>query len=109
MRPLKSGVISTLDVLIFSPPKIPASQHPTHSAFKSRPPAYQTMKRAAASTKASPKAKRPRGDVPEYHLATSVKDENGNIVWPAPETQIQAARKFIQKWFVFQVPFSFVG
>lgn len=59
------------------------------------------MKRAAPSAKASPKAKKLRGDVPEYHLAASVKDEGGNIIWPAPESQIKNARKFIQEWSVF--------
>ncbi|KAF2097166.1 DHH phosphoesterase [Rhizodiscina lignyota] len=55
------------------------------------------MKRSAPSTKALPKAKKLRPEVPEYHLAPSLKDEDGNIIWPAPKSQIDNARRFIQE------------
>jgi hypothetical protein len=57
-----------------------------------------TMKRAAPSSKASPKAKKPRSEVPAYHLAESRRDDEGNIIWPAPKAQIESARSFIIEW-----------
>ncbi|KAI1334443.1 DHH family protein [Xylariaceae sp. FL0016] len=54
------------------------------------------MKRAASSTsKAAPKAKKPRPEVPEYHLAQPTRDESGEVIWPAPKDQIANARSFI--------------
>lgn len=54
------------------------------------------MKRSASSvSKATPRAKKPRPEVPEYHLTPSIRDESGEIVWPAPRAQIQRAREFI--------------
>ncbi|KAI1460264.1 DHH phosphoesterase [Annulohypoxylon moriforme] len=54
------------------------------------------IKRAASSiSKATTKAKRPRPEVPEYHSTLSIRDESGEIVWPAPREQIQYARDFI--------------
>lgn len=41
--------------------------------------------------------KRPRVEVPDYHLTPSVYDDNG-IVWPAPEAQIKKARDIILDW-----------
>jgi hypothetical protein len=45
-------------------------------------------------------AKRPRArvEVPEYHLTPSHTDETGQLVWPAPEAQIQKARDIILDW-----------
>ncbi|OTA94338.1 hypothetical protein M434DRAFT_394886 [Hypoxylon sp. CO27-5] len=54
------------------------------------------MKRSASSiSKASPRAKKPRPSVPEYHLTPSIRDESGEIVWPAPKAQIERARNLI--------------
>ena len=53
------------------------------------------MKRAATTSASPVKAKKPKTEVPEYHLATSIKDEDGEIVWPAPKDQIAQARKII--------------
>ncbi|KAI2607463.1 DHH phosphoesterase [Hypoxylon fragiforme] len=56
------------------------------------------MKRSASTSptsKTSPKAKKPRSEVPEYHLTPSVQDESGNIIWPAPAAQIERARNFL--------------
>ncbi|KAI1134422.1 DHH phosphoesterase [Hypoxylon sp. FL0543] len=60
-------------------------------------PAYHIeMKRNASSiSKASPRAKKPRPEVPEYHLTPSIRDESGGIIWPAPRAQIERARDFI--------------
>lgn len=60
-----------------------------------------SMKRSAPSpTKPGPKAKKPRPEVPEYHSTPSMKDETGDIIWPAPSAQIEGARKFIKEWYV---------
>ncbi|KAI0161060.1 DHH phosphoesterase [Hypoxylon sp. FL1284] len=54
------------------------------------------MKRSASSTaKAAPRAKKPRPEIPEYHLTPSLRDESGEAIWPAPNAQIELARKFI--------------
>ncbi|KAI2470977.1 DHH phosphoesterase [Annulohypoxylon bovei var. microspora] len=65
-----------------------------------RPEALTTyqieMKRSASSiSEATPKAKRPLLRVPEYHLTPSIRDESGEIIWPAPRAQIERARNFI--------------
>ncbi|KAI1379492.1 DHH phosphoesterase [Hypoxylon crocopeplum] len=59
--------------------------------------AYQIeMKRSGSSiSKATPRAKKPRPEVPEYHLTPSVRDESGEVIWPAPRLQIERARNFI--------------
>ncbi|KAI2621451.1 DHH phosphoesterase [Hypomontagnella submonticulosa] len=85
-------------------PRQIAIQLPIHSLFKSgRSTEAKTllvhqieMKRSASSvSKATPRAKKPRPEVPEYHLTPSIRDESGEIVWPAPRAQIQRAREFI--------------
>jgi len=55
------------------------------------------MKRSAPASKAAREAKKPRPEVPEYHLAPTVRDPEGNIIWPAPAEQIQTARSFIKE------------
>jgi single-stranded DNA-specific DHH superfamily exonuclease len=53
-------------------------------------------KRKAGTTSQSPqKSKKPKVEIPEYHLAESNRDENGEIIWPAPKHQMEAARAFI--------------
>ncbi|KAI9162959.1 hypothetical protein HJFPF1_04554 [Paramyrothecium foliicola] len=65
-------------------------------SFAAPPPrsAPRNMKRAAPSAGPA-KAKKPRPEVPDYHLTPSVRTEAGEIVWPAPSDQIAAAREFI--------------
>jgi len=46
------------------------------------------------------KAKKAKIEVPEYHLAPSARDERGEIIWPAPASQIERARIFMLQWFV---------
>jgi hypothetical protein len=56
------------------------------------------MKRAAPSSNSAPKPKKKkRFEVPEYHLTPSLKDENGEAVWPAPKIQITRARDIIRE------------
>ncbi|KAH6659068.1 DHH family protein [Truncatella angustata] len=57
------------------------------------------MKRStpSTSTKAGSKSKKPRVEVPEYHLTPPVRDEAGKAVWPAPKDQIEKARSVIQE------------
>ncbi|KAK8105514.1 hypothetical protein PG999_008873 [Apiospora kogelbergensis] len=55
------------------------------------------MKRSAPSpARSSTKAKKPRPEVPEYHSTPSLKNEAGEIIWPAPSAQIAIARNFIK-------------
>lgn len=58
------------------------------------------MKRKEAPTAAKSPAKKARPQVPEYHLTPSVKDEDGDIQWPAPKVQIERAREIILEWQV---------
>lgn len=62
------------------------------------------MKRnaSAASVKAAPKTKKPRVEVPEYHLTPSLRNESGEAIWPAPKDQIEKARDMIREWYVPQ-------
>ncbi|OLN96251.1 hypothetical protein CCHL11_04434 [Colletotrichum chlorophyti] len=58
------------------------------------------MKRTAAAaslTSGAKSTKRPKPSVPEYHLTPSVRNEDGDIVWPAPEDKMEAARDFIRE------------
>ncbi|KAF2710751.1 DHH phosphoesterase, partial [Pleomassaria siparia CBS 279.74] len=50
-----------------------------------------------AETAASSKVKKTKISVPEYHLAPSRRDESGEIVWPAPQEQIERAREIIRE------------
>lgn len=60
-----------------------------------------TMKRQLPSTDSGCRAKKPRAQVPEYHLTPSVKDERtGTITWPAPVAQLERAQQIISEWWV---------
>jgi len=56
------------------------------------------MKRAASSSAGAPKAKKPREEEPAYHATPSVKDEKGEIIWPAPKDDMENARRIIREW-----------
>lgn len=59
------------------------------------------MKRQAIKDPAgAPKAKKAREEEPAYHLTPSVKDELGEIVWPARGNEMENARKIIIEWSV---------
>lgn len=55
------------------------------------------MKRAAATT-GDAKSKKRRVELPEYHATPSLRTEEGEIIWPAPQGQIEAAKDFISEW-----------
>ncbi|KAI1081771.1 DHH family protein [Whalleya microplaca] len=72
--------------------------HGVASSLSNASTAYQfeKMKRSASSiSKATPRVKKPGLQIPEYHLTPSVRDEAGEIIWPAPRKQIDRAREFI--------------
>ncbi|KAI8953629.1 DHH family protein [Xylaria longipes] len=74
---------------------IASSRHRPASCFE------VTMKRSASSvSKTASKTKRPRPQVPEYHLTPSLRDESGEAIWPAPKDQIEKARLFIRECVV---------
>ncbi|KAI0831003.1 DHH phosphoesterase [Hypoxylon sp. FL0890] len=69
---------------------------PLSTKSKASPAHHIEMKRNAPPiSKAAPKAKKPRPEVPDYHLTPSIRDESGDIIWPAPKAQIERARNFI--------------
>jgi len=53
------------------------------------------MKRSATTSISPVKTKKPKAEVPEYHLTPSIKAEDGEIIWPAPKHQIEKAREII--------------
>ncbi|GAW10804.1 hypothetical protein ANO14919_001390 [Xylariales sp. No.14919] len=56
------------------------------------------MKRSASSvSKTTSKPKQQRPQLPEYHLTPSLRDESGEVIWPAPRDQIERARSFIRE------------
>lgn len=60
-----------------------------------------SMKRTAIAANlsgGSKNVKKPRPAVLEYHLTPSVRNDDGEIVWPAPERKMEAARSFIREW-----------
>lgn len=57
-----------------------------------------TMKRKPQHLEDQTRAKRSRPVVPEYHLTPSVRNDDGEIVWPAPVSQIRRAREIISEW-----------
>lgn len=63
------------------------------SAFTMSP-----SKRKHEKETSPPKSKRPKVEIPAYHLAQSRQDENGEIVWPARHEQIERARTIIKEW-----------
>lgn len=88
-----------------------ASKSTVQSLFKLASPRRSShitaMKRPASTAlKAAPKAKKSRPQVPEYHSTPSLRDESGEIVWPAPKVQIEGARNFILEWSVHNVVHS---
>jgi hypothetical protein len=56
------------------------------------------MKRSRNKANGEPKAKKQKIKVPDYETSHEpVQDENGEIIWPAPEAEMEAARAFIRK------------
>ncbi|RKU41319.1 hypothetical protein DL546_004540 [Coniochaeta pulveracea] len=56
------------------------------------------MKRVAPSSLVrSSQVKRTKLEIPEYHLTPSNRNEEGEVVWPAPIAQIEKARDFINE------------
>ncbi len=55
-----------------------------------------TMKRKPDQQSAS----KPKSKELPYHLTPSLKDEDGDVIWPAPKDQMQGARDIILAWLV---------
>ncbi|KAF4450445.1 dhh family protein [Fusarium austroafricanum] len=60
-----------------------------------RPAAIASLKASPPSPKKS-RSSKPNTSVPEYYLTPSRRDSDGEIIWPAPKDQIEAARNFIR-------------
>ncbi|KAI1265031.1 DHH family protein [Xylariaceae sp. FL1019] len=72
------------------------SLYTSASRYAARNTGVTTMKRSAPISEKSPKkTKRPRPEVPEYHSTPSLRDASGEIIWPAPKSQVEGARSFI--------------
>ncbi|UNI24702.1 hypothetical protein JDV02_010429 [Purpureocillium takamizusanense] len=86
-----------------APPCRPRHNVQAVRAFKAAPilssyhAQQRIMKRQASSAAAaSPsRSKKPRPQVPDYHLTPSRKNDDGSAIWPAPEDEIERARDFI--------------
>ncbi|OAG01832.1 DHH phosphoesterase [Paraphaeosphaeria sporulosa] len=77
-----------------------STPHTFHTTYMMSSPAKRK-----AETQASPaKAKKPKVQIPEYHLTPSRRDEDGEIVWPAPKAQIERAREIIRECASAQKP-----
>lgn len=62
------------------------------------------MKRSvpSANIRSVRASKRPRVEVPEYHLTPSLRDPSGEAIWPAPKDQLELARNIIREWYVLE-------
>jgi hypothetical protein len=69
------------------------------SIFRPSPTMASPIKRKAKKQSSSPRAKKPKIEIPEYHLTSSRRDKDGEIVWPAPNEQIERAREIIREWY----------
>ncbi|KAF1844535.1 DHH phosphoesterase [Cucurbitaria berberidis CBS 394.84] len=63
-----------------------------------------SLKRKAEKPVSTPKSKKPKVVVPEYHLTPSRQDEFGGFVWPARRKQIDRARDIIKRCAESQKP-----
>jgi hypothetical protein len=73
--------------------------HPTFIRQLHTSKAMSSPLKRKAESAASPKTKKPKIVVPEYHLTPSRRDEHGEIIWPAPIDQIERAREIIREWY----------
>lgn len=64
------------------------------SAFKMSP-----TKRKQEKDTSLPKGKKPKFEIPAYHLTPSRRDDSGEIMWPARREQIERAREIIKEWY----------
>ena len=93
LRPLKSPILRS---------KLYANAV-AHLNFRRTPILSQVrgMKRNWEATK-SPKSSARKAvhvKVDDYCNTEPNRDENGNTIWPAPASQIVAARKFLREWY----------
>lgn len=77
---------------------VPVSCTKTTSTASGRHSQTITMKRAASITAVQSKAKKAREDEPAYHMTPTMRGNDGEIIWPAPQVDIENARKIIKKW-----------
>ncbi|KAF2688624.1 DHH phosphoesterase [Lentithecium fluviatile CBS 122367] len=61
-------------------------------------------KRKITKSGSTPRAKKQKIEIPEYHLTPSIHDGDGEIVWPAPKVQIERAREIIRACAQAQKP-----
>lgn len=66
---------------------------------------YAWYEREPKNAKNAKKAQSPvtTDKLPEYHETPSKRDKDGEIIWPAPKDQMEAARNFIREWYVLLI------
>lgn len=84
-------------------PSLPRFIRPTTGLLACSMATKRKIPPTNATSKGSSPAKRARPEVPEYHLTPSVKNEDGEIQWPAPKAQIARAREIIVERYVHVV------
>ncbi|KAJ4264502.1 hypothetical protein NW762_005702 [Fusarium torreyae] len=98
MRITKTSVLSTFKTV--KTHFTPATRN-TPSLIIARQFAMKRNATTASLTSSTPgpkkfKASNSKTKVPEYHLTPSRSDKDGEIIWPAPSDQVEAARSFIR-------------
>ncbi|USP80563.1 glycoside hydrolase family 85 protein [Curvularia clavata] len=66
--------------------------------------AMSLLKRKHDKGSSSPKSKKPKFEIPAYHLAPSRQDDSGETVWPARREQIERARDIIKQCAAAEKP-----
>jgi hypothetical protein len=61
-------------------------------------PSVKESLHPAAGSRGMKKVAKARPKVPDYCDAEPRRDDGGEIVWPAPEADIEQARAFITEW-----------
>ena len=61
-------------------------------------PFARGMKRKATDSGTGSRAKRQREPQADYCDVTPIKDDHGNVVWPASEQSIDRTRAFLKEW-----------
>lgn len=80
----------------------PASKASLARAFEGKHPlGPEAMKRPVSPvSRAAPKSKRQHPSPLDNHPTPCLRDEAGEVIWPAPREQIQAASDLIREWLV---------
>lgn len=93
---IQRAAIPVLHILSLRPALVNESRLKHRSILQTR-----SMKRKAESDMNSSTRKSIK--VGDYCSVETKRDENGNIIWPAPQSQMKAAQSFLREWYEFLV------